>query len=203
MPDENTWIIHNAIRSRADAYYSPAKDKYLLFSSYLLTEAKGARKAIVAFAKSGMAGEAYTLKLMGNCSNDYKESLLKTVNNYGVSQNIEFVPFQYDVKPFFTKATAYLMTSDYEALGRVTAEAMFYGCPVIAHATGGSLDLIKHEETGYLYQTVDECAELIKHVCATSQDSVIRKAQDFVVNNLSQEAYGPKIMEIYKKVLES
>ena len=64
------------------------------------------------------------------------------------------------------------MTSEFEALGRVTAEAMFYGCPVIAHATGGTLDLVKDGETGYLYNTIDECAELIRKVCPENQEKV-------------------------------
>ena len=95
------------------------------------------------------------------------------------------------------------MTSEFEALGRVTAEAMFYGCPVIAHATGGTLDLVKDGETGYLYDTIDDCANLIQKVCAESQERLILQAQDFAINNLSQEIYGPKIMNVYNKVLNN
>ena len=93
------------------------------------------------------------------------------------------------------------MASECEGLGRVTAEAMFYGCPVVAHASGGTLDLVKDGITGYLFHTVDECAKLIRKVCTTDQEQVIMQAQRFAVNNLSQEIYGPKIMEVYESVL--
>ena len=93
------------------------------------------------------------------------------------------------------------MASENEGLGRVTAEAMFYGCPVIALASGGTLDIVKDKETGYLYNTSDECAELIHHVCTTPQETIILRAQDFVMQNLSQEVYGPKIMTLYNKVI--
>lgn len=201
MPDGNTWIINNAIRSKNDICYFPTKARYVLFSSYYLTESKGARTAIIAFAKSGVAND-YTLKLMGNCSDEYKESLIQTMNEYGIGDSVEFVPCQRDVKPYFAHATAYIMASEFEGLGRVTAEAMFFGCPVIAHATGGTLDLVKHGETGYLYNSIDECAELIKKVCAEPQESLILRAQEFVINNLTQEVYGPKIMGVYKHVLK-
>lgn len=201
MPNNNTWVIPNAIRSQKDIVYEPNKDKYLLFSAYSMTEAKGTRKAIIAFAKSGVYKDGFILKLMGNCLDEYKQSLLQTIREFGVEDCVEFVPCQSDIRPYFAHATAYLMTSDFEAMGRVTGEAMFYGCPVIAHATGGTLDLVQHEKTGYLYKEIDECAELIKKVCATNQEEMILRAQEFAINNLSQEVYGPKIMEVYNKVL--
>ena len=201
MPSESTWVIPNAIRSLKDVVYEKNKDKYLLFSAYSMTEAKGTRKAIIAFAKSGMYKNGFILRLMGNCLDEYKQSLIQTIRELGVEYCVEFVPCQSDIKPYFVHAKAYLMTSDFEALGRVTGEAMYYGCPVIAHATGGTLDLVQHGKTGYLYNEIDECAELIKVVCTTDQEEIILRAQQFAIENLSQEVYGPKIMEVYNNVL--
>ena len=203
MPDENTWVINNAIRKKSDACYIQEKEKYLLLSSYNLTDSKGARLAIKAFGLSGMSKVGYRLKLMGNCSDEYKEVLSKTASEYKVLDSVDFVACQKDVKPYFAKATAYIMASECEALGRVTAEAMFYGCPVIAHATGGTLDLVKDGETGYLFNTIEECALLIRKVCTDNQKPMIFRAQEFAINNLSQEVYGPKIMEVYRKVLKN
>ena len=90
-----------------------------------------------------------------------------------------------------------------EGLGRTTAEAMFYRCLVIALASDGTLDLVKHGETGYLFNTVEECAELMKNVCTSNQEDVILRAQEFVKQNLSIENYGAKIMEVYNAVLKS
>lgn len=201
MQNENTWVINDAVRSKSNACYSPNKDKYLLFSSYNLTEAKGTRRAILVFAKSGVSRDGYRLKLMGNCTEDYCASLMQTIKEYGVEQYVDFVPCQLDVKPWFIQATTYIMASEYEGLGRVTAEAMFYGCPVIAHATGGTLDLVSNDETGYLFDTIDECAELIRKVCSGGQEPLILRAQKFAIDNLSQEVYGPKILEVYNQVL--
>lgn len=201
MPDENTWVINNAIRKKSDACYIQEKEKYLLLSSYYLSDSKGARFAIKVFGLSGMSKDGYRLKLMGNCSDEYKEVLSKIASEYDVLDSVDFVTCQKDVKPYFAKATAYIMASECEALGRVTAEAMFYGCPVIAHATGGTLDLIKDGETGYLFNTVEECAQLIRKVCTENQETLILRAQEFAVNNLSEEVYVPKIMEVYNQVL--
>lgn len=201
MPNINTWVISNAICSKNNTIYIPIKEKYILYSAYSMSEHKGARRAIEAFAQSGMTKKGYVLKMVGNCYDDYKESLLKTILAYGILDYIKFYPCQLDLKPFFMHAAAYLMTSENEAFGRVTAEAMFYGCPVIAHATGGTLDMIENGETGYLYNTVDECAQLISRVCSEDQQKVVSQAQEFARNNLSQEVYAPKIMQVYEAVL--
>lgn len=149
-----------------------------------------------------MAEKGYILKLVGNCELGYKQLLMQTIQEYNLWENVEFVPCQTDVKPLFKHATAYIMASEYEGLGRVTGEAMFFGCPVIAFASGGTLDLVKQGETGYLFYTIDECAELIKRVCKTSQEEIILRAQEFAIKNLSQEAYGPKVMEVYNSLLK-
>ena len=201
LKGEHTWVINDACRSINEASYIPTKAKYLLFTSYYLTEAKGTRIAIKAFAKSGVCNDGYILKLIGNCSEEYRHSLQTTIDENKITDFVEFVPCQVDVKPFFTHATAYIMASECEGLGRVTAEAMFYGCPVIAHASGGTLDLVQDGITGYMFHTVDECAELIKKVCFQDNKQLIHQAQEFAINNLSQEVYGPKIMEVYNQVL--
>lgn len=202
MPDIGTFVINDAMRSLNEACYSPLKEKYLLFCSYNLTEAKGTRKAIIAFSKSKMVDKGFVLKLMGNCDPEYKQSLMQTIQEYKVANSIEFISCQTEVKPWFEHAMAYIMASEYEGLGRVTGEAMFFGCPVVAYASGGTMDIVKHGETGYLFNTIDECAELIKQVCETPQKELIMRAQEFAVKNLSQEVYGPKVMKVYKYVLE-
>lgn len=203
MPRKDSFVINDAVRSKSDAIYTPVKEKYLLFCSYYLTEPKGTRKTIEAFAKSGVANEGYTLKLVGNCDAEYMIALEETAQKYKVREAIEFIPCQRDVRPFFEHATAYIMASENEGLGRVTAEAMFFGCPVIAHASGGTLDMVKQNETGYLYNIIDECAALIKQVCEEPQEELILRAQKYAVNNLSQEVYGPKIMEVYRTILNN
>lgn len=201
MPDLNTFVINDAARSRNETCYIETKEKYLLLSSYYLSDAKGARFAIQAFGTSGISKDGFRLKLMGNCREGYRTILEQTAREYDIFDFVDFVECQKDVKPYFAKATAYIMASECEALGRVTAEAMFYGCPVIAHATGGTLDLVQDGETGYLFKTVEECAQLIRNVCTESQESMIHRAQEFAVNNLSEEVYGPKIIEVYNQVL--
>lgn len=202
LTTDNTWILHDAVCHTSEICYQKIKEKFILFSAYNLTEAKGTRNAINAFAKSGLKNNGYKLKLMGNCDDSYRKSLLETISINNLTDAVEFIPFQKDIKPFFSVASAYIMASEYEGLGRVTAEAMFYGCPVIAYASGGTLDLVKDGVTGYLYNNIGECAKIMNEVCFTDQETIIIRAQNFVKDSLSHEIYGPKILDIYKTILQ-
>ena len=201
LDDRNTFLIHDAICSKEDVVIPAPKEKYVLFISYYVTEAKGARKAIKAFGLSRLSDDGYRLALMGNCDRQYQESLLDTAKEFHCDRALEFIPCQSNVKPFFEKASALIQASEFEGLGLVVEEAMFYGCPVVAHASGGTMDLINDGVTGFLYSSLDECAGLLRKVCLSSQDRIIHQAQDFAIHNLSIEEYGSKILEVYDTVL--
>ena len=61
--------------------------------------------------------------------------------------------------------------------------------------------LVRDGETGYLFNTVEECAELMRKVCIADQEEMILRAQEFVKVNLSIDNYGKKLLEVYNSVL--
>ena len=202
LKDENTWVIGNAVRCKDDAISSFDKEKFVLFCSYNINKVKGAEFTIEAFAESRISSLGCRLVMIGHCDETYKEYLLMIAEQLRIREQICIIPCQTDVKPWFSKASAFIMASENEAFGRVTAEAMFYGCPVIARATGGSLDIVQHGETGWLFRDIKECAELISKVCDNKQNSIIVKAQEYALNNFSEEVYAQKILNIYHKLIE-
>lgn len=208
LKEDNTWMFWDAVRSVNDCCYEKEKQPYVLFCSHWVSEAKGASRIIAAYGKSGLFNQTNTqpvirLKIVGDCEDNYKKKLLALAEFYNCTEFVDFIPVQKDIKPFFAKALAFVNPSINEGLGRTTAEAMFFGCPVIAHASGGTLDLVRNGENGYLFNTVEECAELMRNVCTTDQGEIILRAQKFAAENLSIERYGQKIIEVYNSVLKT
>lgn len=201
MKNNDTYVLHDAITSEDDVVYVKSKKKYVLFVSWYLEEQKGTRRCVEVFGKSGLRNDGFKLVLVGNCEDDYRVSLMETAKEVCCDEDIVFIPCQKELKNLYAEASAFLMASQYEGLGRVTAEAMFYGCPVIAHASGGTLDLVKDGETGYLFNTIEEAVSLLRKVCLSDNEQLIVRAQKFAKESLTQEVYGPKIMEVYHKVL--
>lgn len=198
---ENTYVLHDAIQKSANDNICKQKEKYILACAHQLHDSKGIDQAVLAFAQSGIADNGYSLKLIGQYTEEYRAKLLDIAKRYHCEEALLFEGYQQDVAPYFQKAAAFLMCSKNEGLGRVTAEAMLAGCPVIAHASGGTLDLIRHNDTGYLFNTIDECAHLIKHVVTSNQDKTIDNALLFANENFLEESYGKKVLDIYKRTL--
>lgn len=75
-------------------------------------------------------------------------------------------PFQStpaDMAEYYRAADVTLVCSEYETFGRVAAESLCCGTPVIAFATGGLTEIVEHDVTGWLVPTgdVDALAEQI------------------------------------------
>ena len=126
--------------------------------------------------------------------------ILRLAENYGICDKIEFLGYKEDVKPYMEKATAFLMASENEGLGRVTIEAMFYGCLVIARHSGGTLEFLKEGFNGLYFNDDVQLASTMKDVSMILPVEIIKNAQKFVVNNFSEEIYGAKMVKIYNHI---
>jgi L-malate glycosyltransferase len=68
------------------------------------------------------------------------------------------VPFTPDVRPLYELLDLVLLPSRFEGLSQSLLEAMALGKPVIASASSGNLDLIRHESDGLLVPPLDSAA---------------------------------------------
>lgn len=201
----NAYVIFDAVRSINDTSLFFHKEKYFLFCSANLCKTKGVEFAIKAFALSKLSDKGYRLRLVGNCDMDYKGRLKLLSEKYDVSASIDFIGHSENVKKHMEKATAFLMCSQNEGMGRVTIEAMFYGCLVIGRNSGGTKDIVENGVTGFLFDDLDECSALMRKSIVSGTDNmrIIKNAQHYACTNFSIEEYGNKIMTIYNNVLKT
>lgn len=198
---DNSYQIFNAVRSKNDVCYIPQKSKYFLVCGNL-SKAKGCELAIQTFSIFNKKNHNYRLKFVGGISSTYKKELQTLAKNLDIDKLIDFEGYQTDTRPYYSKASAFLMCSHNEAMGRVTIEAMFYGCPVIAYNGGGSRELVKNGIDGFLFSSEKECANIMENIINDINiDKIIYSAQQKAINLFSEENYGNKIYAIYKKVL--
>lgn len=193
--------IWNAVRSKGDVVMRHDKEKFFFFCAAVLCDSKGVKFAIEAFAHSGLARDGYRLVVAGNSTVEYRSELDSLIAGLGLLDRVEFIGFCKDVKAYMSGATAFLMCSENEGLGRVTVEAMFYGCPVIARNTGGTLDFIEDKVTGLLFSDFGSCVEAMKIVAGGDTTDMVGRAQRFAVGHFSEENYGSALMDVYKRVL--
>ena len=84
---------------------------------------------------------------------EYVDKLHDKVAELGLEKRVKFLGFQSDVVSFMSACDLITHTSTApEPFGRVIIEAMLCQRPVIAAAAGGVIELVKHEQTGWLVQ---------------------------------------------------
>ncbi len=199
---KNQYIKWDAVRSKKDISYVTFKEKYFLFCANIIWEGKGPDIAIKAFALSRLFKKGYRLKMVGHLNDiSYKDKLDRISKRLGVYEYVDFMGATNNIKSFMERATAFLMTSLNEGLGRVTIEAMFYGCPLIANKLEATCEFIHNGKNGFLFETIQECANMMQFVASKDVKEIILRAQKNAIENFSEEEYGKFIMKVYNKVL--
>jgi glycosyltransferase involved in cell wall biosynthesis len=84
-----------------------------------------------------------------------------------------------------------------EPFGLSVAEAMLCGTPVIAFNRGSMPELIKHEETGFLVNTVDEAVEAVSALDKINR----RECYAWATSQFSSEKMVSDYFELYKQIL--
>lgn len=201
LDSKNAYVISDAVRSKNDTCLVMSKEKYFLFCAGFLTEHKGCSFAISAFAKSELATKGYKLKIIGEAHPKYMSKLNQIVSATGLTDAVEFLGRTDKVKEYMSRATAFLMCSENEGLGRVSIEAMFYGCLVIGRNSGGTKDFVFNGQTGFLFNDMDDCVAVMRKAVTEDNRKIILNAQQFAQENFSIENYGGKILNVYSNVL--
>jgi glycosyltransferase involved in cell wall biosynthesis len=120
----------------------------------IIDPAKGQLTAVKAVNTLIKKGTAVKLEIVGEIGDPaYYEEIATYIKKEGISEYIQFTGFAKDIQSIYRRLDALLMCSPSEALGRVTIEGMMYGVPVVAFDSAGTSEIIRHGQTGLLYQS--------------------------------------------------
>nr|WP_294943787.1 glycosyltransferase family 4 protein [uncultured Mucilaginibacter sp.] len=84
-----------------------------------------------------------------------------------------------------------------EPFGMSVAEAMLCGTPVIAFNKGSMPELIQHERTGFLVNTVDEAVDAVAQLSNISR----QRCRDWAGSQFSAEKMAEDYFKLYQKIL--
>jgi len=182
------------------------QDKKILISVGRLTERKGLNEFIdLSFSKIVKAIPNAVLVVIGDTPNQSlnknlqsKELILSTVKNHNIDNNIIFTGNISDddvLSSFYYLADLHIfpvkhIPEDPEGFGMVAIEAAVHGTSTVAFATGGIVDAVQHEKTGYLienqdYQRMtDKVIEILEKKTLISEQTCMQYAEQFAWGNL-------------------
>jgi len=87
-----------------------------------------------------------------------RHTLETQARSLGLAEVCRFLGDVPDVETVFAAADVTVLSSLFEGMPNAVLEAMAMGCPVIATAVGGSAELVRHGETGFLVPPGDATA---------------------------------------------
>lgn len=108
----------------------------------------------------------------------YEEELHQLAARYNVSDRVHFLGFREDISTLMRIVDVVVHAStSAEPFGRVIVEGMFARTPVVASNGGGAAEIIKHEETGFLFEpgNADELADVLLKARAAATESKFTK----------------------------
>jgi len=135
------------------------------------------------------------------------ESELKTlVLDLGLKKQVIFLGLVSDVPAFMSRLDFFVLPSQREAFGIVLIEAGALGLPVIAAAVGGIVEVIKDNETGFLFnpRSTADLAEKLDYVVDNIASAEIKNLglnlQNFVRDNFDIKSIAVKYENLYKEL---
>lgn len=120
-----------------------------------VSETKGQMQAIGMMRELHKKNIDAQLDIIGSGSRQYIQKLQNAISEYGLENHVKFLGYRCDVDDLLPDYDIGLVCSRSEGFGRVTAEYMMAGLPVLASDTGANAELIRDGIDGYLYKYND------------------------------------------------
>ena len=194
--------VYDAVFSKKEVEiaYGNNYNEFILFCGSLGV-AKRPEDALFAFKEISNLYPKLRLKIAGfGARLPYLKKLAKELN---IDSKVDFLGYVQNTYNLFKNAKCFLMTSTFEGLGRTTIEAMANRCIVVGYNKGGTAEIIKHKETGFLYNNFNELLINLKYVLDSNDDSlnIIKdKAFRWALDNCEEKVYQRAISYIYESL---
>ena len=128
--------------------------------------------------------------LGGGYGDELGQDFFKMVAALGLTGVVKVIPWgdSAAVENELLNSDIYVSTSRYESFGIATAEAMSKGIPVVATRIDGSIDLVDHNETGFLVD-LDDDGQMAERVLQLAKDHRLRKRMGAAAKNKIERCY--------------
>lgn len=170
--------------------------------------AKGLETLLTGFTRILQAIPEAMLWIVGGTmpgEEQYLENLKCKTRQMAITDSVRFFGWRDDALELMSCFDLLVVPSQKEPFGRVTVEAMMLGIPVVATASGGTLEIIEDNKTGFLFdpgnswQLSEKCLEAINDPEKTKE--ITRLAKSEVQRKFSVENYIGGVQRVYDSMV--
>lgn len=156
FPAEKIHVIYNGIdlikfdKIQVENSDKENKNIIILGNAGRLSEQKG-QKFLIDLANRLIQKQLnFKIRIAGK--GELEKELHDLVEENNLTEKIEFVGFQKNIKQFMQQIDVFLLPSIWEGFGYVLIEAMATEKPVVAFNCSSNPEIIDHDETGFLVE---------------------------------------------------
>ncbi len=166
---------------------------------------KGTEDALKATALLKERGINARWTLVGSGHEGYAEKLQNMAKQLGVSDLVTLAGYQGDVERYYREADLVVMPSYAETFGRVTAEALGYGCPLVASRIPATQEIVDEGRSGLLFEAgdvagmADEITRIIQEPALGM--SLASHGYEDVWSKYTRQIHGERISKVYRDIL--
>ena len=146
------------------------------------------------------------LAIVGNDNSEYAETIKAFVRKEHLERSISFHGESSDMVSWWEKSDIAVTASQFEAFGRVTAEAMLAGCVVVASNSGANEEIVTDGETGYVYEmgNPEALAATLERIMSDKEKAAQCAAagRESVVRRFGSEKNAREVVAIYDAILK-
>ncbi|MCK5091199.1 MAG: glycosyltransferase family 4 protein [Gammaproteobacteria bacterium] len=133
-----------------------------------------------------------------------KEKLEKMAKDLGISQYVVFTGYRSDMHSIYNSVDLVVQSSFTEGMPNVILESLLMGVPVLATRVGGTVEIVSHENTGYLIDPYSQ-RQLTNGIMNYMSDSkrhrvMAENGRDFVARNFDHKVRIDQLMNLYDEV---
>lgn len=146
-------------------------ESFLVGTMGRIDPAKGIDTAMRAFALAGIPNSKFAIA--GNADdNNYLIELQNLTAELNIANDTLFIPFTSKQEEFMNALDVFVLASRSETFGLVYAEAQAAGLLAIGTNAGGVPEIIRHGQTGYLFEPNDfgQLSDLLARSAAESDE---------------------------------
>jgi glycosyltransferase involved in cell wall biosynthesis len=136
----------------------------------------------------------------------YLEGLKTAAKKMKIEDSIKFFGWRGDALELMSCFDVLVVPSQREPFGRVTVESMMLGIPVVATASGGTLEIVEDNKTGLLFtpgdsrQLAQKCLEALNDPGKSKQITILAKSE--VERKFGVEQYIGGVQKVYDSLAE-
>lgn len=180
---------------------STNKQKYI-FTVSRLSKFKNVDLLIESFAKIKERFPDYSLLIAGD--GEEKTVLKELIDKKGLTTCITLLGKVSDVELplLYANARATVLCSRNEPFGLVPVESMMYGTPVIADKSGGPLETVIDNKTGFLYEQDNQLSLFLEKIITLNDERYreMQKASQIQAKEFDISKSMAKLEEIFNKI---